>query len=710
MPKNGFSKSTNTFVNPYNFIPINIDTDSTKEFEDSKEGLLSGRIDCSIYTKTPVIVPDISEGKEDSECKGHMKYGFYSIDNKYAIPGSSIRGVVRSVYEALTDSCMTGARSADQLSARREKARTPGLLIKNPQGEFVLFKAKRYMLLTSPKDGKGGGPAFKNQTYYKYDRKNAILADEYKMGQKVRFSALVDENGEEIKYTKRGFEIGTLVDKIGEGDLIGYIFLGEDFSSKHHESIFVNTNDQVECSSLQRAIKNFAETIKLYNDEKVNSNLNTDEARKSKHYGYPGYKNFREMEVVPVWFDICQKGKEKIVRLSPAQLGRSVLDSSLKSLVGKKAPCESREKKLCKACSLFGMVGASSEDKGLGSRVRFSDAEYIKGDIIKELTLHELSSPKPSFMPFYSNGGKDTDYDSEGVKIAGRKFYWNFEPSMGDKEPKTNRNATFDAIDKGTFKFSVFYDGISEEQLKELIWVLTLGTNDSSDSKCLKIGHGKPLGFGSVKITVDGVKDRQASFEEGWHLKDEKSDVEEASASFEDQVREAMLKISDLSVTKGWNVSYPSIDNAENHRNDNNYASHQWFGNFKLDYKENRTARPLLPSILENDLKLNTYMRIGNNGGNPRSWQNQSGKNQGSFKKPRVVGKYENGHEYDGVIKGLNGTGNFYQINMDNGAVESIWKGNNEFNPGDKVKIRFSGIRTDKNGKERNQFELVKKL
>ncbi len=704
MPKKGFSKSTNTFVNPYNFIPINTDTDSTKEFEESKEGLLSGRIDCLMHTKTPVIVPDTSDGKEDSGCKDHKKYGFFSVDDKFIIPGSSIRGVVRSVYEALTDSCMTGARSAEKLSARREKARDPGLLVKNSQGEFVLFKAKRYMLLTSPKEGKGRGSYFNNQTYYKYDRKNGILAGEYRMGQEVSFSAVVDENGEELKYTKerngKTFEIGTLVEKIGEGELTGYLFLGEDFSTKHHDSIFVNTGEKVECSFLKQSIDNFERTIKLYNDEKVNTNLNTDEEKKSKHYGYPGYKNFRQMEVVPVWFDIRQKGEERIVRLSPAQIGRSVLYSSLKSLVGKKAPCESRNKKLCKACSLFGMVGATSKDKGLGSRVRFSDAEFISGNIIKEITLDELSTPKPSFMPFYSNGGKDADYDFEGITIAGRKFYWNFYPSIGDKKPKTNRNATFDAVDKGTFKFSVFYDGISEEQLKELIWVLNLGVNDENDTKCLKIGHGKPLGFGSVKVTIDGVINRQSSLEGVWHLKYEKPDFKESSSVFENLAKEALLKISDLSVTQGWNVSYPSIDDAENHRNDNNYASHQWFGNFKQDHKENSTKSPLLPSILDSSLKLKTYMRSGNNGG----W------NQGSSRRPRVVGKYENGQEYEGVVKGMNNSGNFYQITMSNGAVESIWKGNNKLNPGDKVKIRFTGTHTGKDGKEYNNFTLVKKL
>ena len=63
-------------------------------------------------------------------------------------------------------------------------------------------------------------------------------------------------------------------------------------------------------------------------------------------------------------------------------------------------PCSSL-KKLCKACSLFGMIG---EEEGLGSLVRITDAVYDKKLIenTKEYKLTELRTPHPSYLPFYA--------------------------------------------------------------------------------------------------------------------------------------------------------------------------------------------------------------------------------------------------------------------------------------------------------------------
>lgn len=49
------------------------------------------------------------------------------------------------------------------------------------------------------------------------------------------------------------------------------------------------------------------------------------------------------------------------------------------------------------------------------------------------------------------------------------------------KSVKTKRNATHQLLkkdDQNFFEFKVYYDDISEEQLKELIWCLNFGEND----------------------------------------------------------------------------------------------------------------------------------------------------------------------------------------------------------------------------------------
>ncbi|MDR1541074.1 MAG: hypothetical protein LBU32_24375 [Clostridiales bacterium] len=72
-------------------------------------------------------------------------------------------------------------------------------------------------------------------------------------------------------------------------------------------------------------------------------------------------------------------------------------------------------------------------------------------------------------------------------------------------------------IDKGRqFVFGAFFENISEEQLSQLIWFLTLGENPDQSHiggaiLCHKIGRGKPLRPGGAKIIVEGAEARPAT-------------------------------------------------------------------------------------------------------------------------------------------------------------------------------------------------------
>ncbi|QTA90448.1 type III-E CRISPR-associated gRAMP effector Cas7-11e [Desulfonema magnum] len=69
------------------------------ENEDSE--LYSGKIVCTLETRTPLIIPDSEfQGEE------HKSYDFFNLNGELCIPGSEIRGMISSVFEALTNSCM----------------------------------------------------------------------------------------------------------------------------------------------------------------------------------------------------------------------------------------------------------------------------------------------------------------------------------------------------------------------------------------------------------------------------------------------------------------------------------------------------------------------------------------------------------------------------------------------------------------------------
>jgi hypothetical protein len=79
-------------------------------------------------------------------------------------------------------------------------------------------------------------------------------------------------------------------------------------------------------------------------------------------------------------------------------------------------------------------------------------------------------------------------------------------------------NCTAEVMNAGkTFSFDVYFDQITSKQLKELIWVITLGENQSDSNLQHKLGHAKPLGYGSVKLIIDKEKSmiREFKFAEG---------------------------------------------------------------------------------------------------------------------------------------------------------------------------------------------------
>lgn len=113
--------NNNYFINPYTFV----EGEETKKYEGmTKKGSNTGVFTCRIYPKTPILVLDpfdkevfresISTSDSGEEIKTeHYSYKFLHIGDekniKPIIPGSSIRGPLRNMYETLTDSCYATA-------------------------------------------------------------------------------------------------------------------------------------------------------------------------------------------------------------------------------------------------------------------------------------------------------------------------------------------------------------------------------------------------------------------------------------------------------------------------------------------------------------------------------------------------------------------------------------------------------------------------
>lgn len=589
MAKTNYRKGSQQFINPYNFVSVDWEQSNKKDIGET-HGNITGVMNCRIYTKTPIAIPDTASVNEDAA--HHKTYTFMrNTDGKMMIPGSSLRGVIRSVYETVTDSCFVTS-DVKQIITRRadmQMKETGEAYLLVPSGNgWELREADRYLI----KINDGG----KHKPFNKPEYRDCVTWTEDDLKQHKYGEVISFEPGE--RYTKivgnSVINVGTFIRKInGNGSKTGYLYLGEVppldengrcQTTKHFESIFVEKDGAKVVPVSDELIDSIKTIHRKYNDEAINRCLTKDHQQ-----FYAGViECIENKHTLPVWYNSINK------KVSLASIGRIVYKKTMGDMLGVKSPCKEL-KSLCKGCSLFGM--AKNEGK-VGSRIRITDAVSCGEEkIIHKVILRELASPHISYESFYlsKKNGAFCTYDTQGATLRGRKYYWHDSRKEVYKESeKTERNATMDLADGGDtahqneFTFRIYFNNITRNQLEELKWVLTLGENNSNSKKCHKIGHGKAIGLGSVKITIENIIVRDYNLEESHYINSETSSKVKSYKELEFDCYSCrdLLRISDMTVTDRKNVSYPFIENSI--RNDNDTASHKWFSENKSKGKRKK--------------------------------------------------------------------------------------------------------------------------
>jgi len=334
------------------------------------------------------------------------------------------------------------------------------------------------------------------------------------------------------------------------------------------------------------------------------------------------YRNYLENEHIPVYY-IDAGG---VQYLSPACITKEVFNHTLKSILkaqGGWQPCEKKDD-CCEACRLFGMIG--DENNALASRVAFRDAEAVSFDsnnadgwYEEERELPILGGPKITATEFYMEdaGGKYYTYDylvesykKNSVsgrdeykkipiqpKLRGRKFYWHSKtlaPSTKDFNEKLQTKARAVKAEQ-EFTFEVAFDRISAEELAKLKFALELNF-DQNSLYAHKLGHGKPVGYGSIKIEIEEIKaykmsDTFALVEES--LPDDLllPDITAGKGCL--SIRE-LKKLTDFNNAPE-NVSYPKADG----------ETFKWFSKNKSAQKSFEPQYSyVLPKVMDNDITL----------------------------------------------------------------------------------------------------------
>jgi hypothetical protein len=104
-------------MNPYDFVRLG-DPASRRSIKGAMHdafhaGRHSGRILCRLTARTPLFVPDAVRAKRQVVIPGkrpHLTMDFLKVGTSLVIPGTSLKGVIRTVAEAISHSCLTMTR------------------------------------------------------------------------------------------------------------------------------------------------------------------------------------------------------------------------------------------------------------------------------------------------------------------------------------------------------------------------------------------------------------------------------------------------------------------------------------------------------------------------------------------------------------------------------------------------------------------------
>ncbi len=292
---------------------------------------------------------------------------------------------------------------------------------------------------------------------------------------------------------------------------------GENANNKHDERFYFGARQVVDLTA--DVCNEFSRLVREYQDR--HQDELSDEVRKKRTGKELALSHFMwERAEVSVGDLVYAKvNGQKVEYIIPVQLSRRKYSGSRGDLLPHYLHTCRKYEKLCPACRLFGWVQPAqpkeskkspnlSEVVAYAGRVSFSMGRMIDDHGCEErVTLAELASPKPTATFFYLAGsdglgrfiGKREGYNPENQRLRGRKFYRHHGCFKWRTSEPTRRNRTLiDPVSpKSRFQFEVRFTNLLSEELGALAWSLQL-----EEGMFHRLGYGKSLGLGSVKITL----------------------------------------------------------------------------------------------------------------------------------------------------------------------------------------------------------------
>lgn len=615
------AKPGERFHNPYNFVRFDgpVPNDGLAQARPPGHhvygnGLFEGRIEVELTAASPLLLLDPT--RTEAAGNGHKTVDLLEdSDGRPVLRPTSLKGALRSAYEAITGSRLGVFQDHDRPLARRMAARD-GLammparisdrgdqleLYLGGHAEFPAWDGERWSVPGNtmyaawlprywPGGRKDSGPVIDPRKVVRYpdgslpEHRDHVVCwlnlvrrtgrPQFKYWRVVHIQPSTDgspgPSEDEIRMKDAGWGRQNH-DKTDEYRLAeGYVCVtNQNIGRKHDERVFFILNgttpttvalDERWCTAWNHLVENYQTTHEHDLDKRKKSGQTTD-AYLGREPGKTAWSRHVYTKTVVKLGpgDLCYARvdhKANVVGLYPVMISRELATRIPQELLPQRLrPAESLDE-LSPADRVFGWVRQGRDDaqdaharnayKG-HLRIRRITCETPTEHAVHRfeddgLPLAILSTPKPQQALFYAAGASDW---GNATRLSGRKFYlhhrgvpddyWNPDGATAeandanggpqrlnggfyreyvrrqgrDVSQRDSQNRSIRAWVKEQTRFSaeIRFDNLNDAELGALLWLCALGEN-----RYLKLGAGKPLGFGSVtaKVTEVEIRDHAA--------------------------------------------------------------------------------------------------------------------------------------------------------------------------------------------------------
>ena len=429
----------------------------------------SGQINITITAKSPIFVGNgTNKNKDDAKNnKNDKPQEFFNHNGTYYIPGSSIKGMIRTIATILSFSKMS---LDDKTLSCRD--------INNPAYKKKAMKQNQTFI---------GWLYVKSKKWY-IDEIGELTKEH-----KISYEKLEQLFGKSLIANLKTKQAHAKYELLQHKNLHlkeGTIVLTGFFGKKKNEFIFPHTITQTH-NLTNEQVKTFQEAYYI------------GTPNESKDWTKRWKQEIKQGKKVPIFFQKTQNNQIRHFGLS--MLYKLPYDNSTQALYTRSLTNYNKSYLDC-VDRIFGFVRddtQSHENKALKGRISFSHfkAQGSPKSFAKQSLI--LSTPRPTFYPYYIDQTPNTlfkTYDETDSKLSGFKFY---VPRHNIMDHKGNGNSNILShiipLDEGTtFTGTLRYFNLKKEELGLLLLTLTF----LQDKHYYKIGGAKPYGFGDCHIKL----------------------------------------------------------------------------------------------------------------------------------------------------------------------------------------------------------------